>query len=110
MYSDTNGELEAGRPRSGFTREPAVEISPATQGASKTDDPSQGVFYAALGAMTLPLSTRAPTHARSSAESHVLVAGDADLQGGHGFTPLSRNTASTAAQKSASKVAASRYS
>ena len=47
---------------------------------------------------------------RHGARLHLLVAGDADLQGRHGITPLSRNTASTVLQKSASSVAASRYS
>jgi len=39
---------------------------------------------------------------------HILVAGDSDFQRRHGITPLSRNTASATAQKSASKLAASR--
>src|ERR1700680_3940668 len=42
------------------------------------------------------------------ARLHLLVAGDADFQMVMGITPLSRNTASTVIQKSASKVAASR--
>src|SRR5712691_2734324 len=41
---------------------------------------------------------------------HLIVAGDADLQRGHQMTPFSRRTASTVAQKSASKLAASLYS
>src|SRR6266478_4102578 len=41
---------------------------------------------------------------------HILVAGDAYFQRGHGITPFSRNTESTVVQKSPSSVAASRYS
>lgn len=50
-----------------------------------------------------------PRHGHG-ARIHLLVAGDAHLQGRHGITPLSRNTAATVVQKSTSKAAASRYS
>jgi len=43
------------------------------------------------------------------ARFHLLVAGDAHFQRRHGITSLSRNTASTAAQKSESRAAASPY-
>src|SRR5271157_2222840 len=47
---------------------------------------------------------------RHGSRLHVLVGGDSDLKGLHGTIPFSRRTASTAAQKSASRVAASLYS
>src|SRR5690348_1422402 len=51
----------------------------------------------------------APGHSHR-ASLHLLIAGNARFQCRHPMTPLSRNTASTAVQKSASKVAASWYS
>ncbi len=58
----------------------------------------------------LPGATPLAAGHRQGSGLHLLVAGDADFQGRHRITPLSRNTASTALQKSASNVAASRYS